>query len=45
MSTWPFPIVNGERTPESRTLLDSPPEKPKTVYDLCLETEPKEALL
>lgn len=45
MNNWPFPIVNGVRTPESQTLLDSPPEKSKTVYALCLETEPEDALL
>ncbi len=45
MNNWPFPIVNGVLTPESQALLDSPPEKPKTVYDLCIETQPEEALL
>jgi hypothetical protein len=42
---WPFPSVNGVRTPESLALESLPPEKPKTVYEVCQLTEPEEALL
>lgn len=31
-SNWPFPIVNGERTPESKVLEAQPQPKPLTQY-------------
>ncbi len=35
---WPFPSVNGVRTPESLALESIQPEKQKSVYDQCIET-------
>lgn len=48
---WPFPSVNGARTPESIVLIEAKPEKPPTQYEICQksyfdqQTEPEEALL
>ena len=42
---WPFPSVNGVRTPESIALAQmSTPPKP-TPYQECQLTEPEEALI
>lgn len=42
---WPFPSVNGVRTPESLAL-QATPEPPKpTPHEICQSTQPEDALL
>jgi len=44
--TWPFPIVNGEQTPESKALQDLPPEPKQSLYNQVMsDPETEEALL
>ncbi len=41
-SNWPFPVVNGERTPESVALVTAPVPKQLTQYEVVMsdpETE------
>lgn len=45
-SNWPFPIVNGERTPESVHLIELKPIKPTTLYEKVMsDPETEESLL
>lgn len=50
-SNWPFPSVNGVRTPDSVAFETAKPEKPPTQYEICQksyfdqQTQPEEALL
>jgi hypothetical protein len=52
MNNWPFPIVNGERTPESVALMalragvTAPVSKPLTQYEQVMsDPETEDALL
>lgn len=44
-SIWPFPTVNGIRTPESIALETTKQPPAPTQYELCQQTQPEEALL
>ena len=45
-SNWPFPIINGERTPDSVALVTMPQPKPLTGYAKAMsDPETEESLL
>lgn len=42
---WPFPSINGERTPESLLLAQMPTPPKPTPHEICQSTQPEDALV